>query len=268
MALVANTAPVAFGAIAIPIVTLAGLTEIPKEDLGAMVGRQTPLLALFVPLILVGMVDGWRGVKAVWPAAMVGGVSFAIGQFVCSNYLSVELTDIVASLLSVAAMVAFLRVWQPGDPLIAEGGGAAGPRSPAPPCTTPRTRRRGAPPRGQRAATRARDVIGAYAPYVIIIIVFGLAQLGPIKDFIAKGTWEFQWPGVDILNAKGEAPTAVTYKLNWAPAAGSLLLVCGLLTMAYLRISLQRRAARLREHAQPAQVGDADRRRGARRSPT
>src|SRR4029079_6110190 len=66
-ALLANTAPVAFGAIAIPIVTLSGLTDIPKEDLGAMVGRQTPILALFVPLILVGMVDGWRGVRSVWP---------------------------------------------------------------------------------------------------------------------------------------------------------------------------------------------------------
>src|SRR3954464_13099202 len=126
VALVANTAPVAFGAIAIPIVTLAGLTEIPKEDLGAMVGRQTPLLALFVPLILVGMVDGWRGVKAVWPAALVGGVSFAIGQFVCSNYISVELTDIVASLLSVGAMVLCLRFGQPSARLIVEGGG--GPR--------------------------------------------------------------------------------------------------------------------------------------------
>jgi lactate permease len=87
VALVANTAPVAFGAIAIPIVTLSGLTDLPKEDLGAMVGRQTPFLALFVPLILVGMVDGWRGVKAVWPAAMVGGLSFAVGQFACSNYV-------------------------------------------------------------------------------------------------------------------------------------------------------------------------------------
>ena len=65
--------PVAFGAIAIPIVTLAGLTGLPKDDLGAMVGRQTPFLALFVPLILVGMVDGWRGVRQCWPAAMVGG---------------------------------------------------------------------------------------------------------------------------------------------------------------------------------------------------
>jgi lactate permease len=235
VALVANTAPVAFGAIAIPIVTLAGLTEIPKEDLGAMVGRQTPLLALFVPLILVGMVDGWRGVKAVWPAALVGGVSFAIGQFVCSNYVSVELTDIVASLLSVAAMVGFLRVWQPGDPLMAEraGGGPAIAGAASHDAAHEATvRRREGTGRDSRA-----DLIGAYAPYVIIIIVFGLAQLGPIKDFIAKGTHEFQWPGVDILNAKGEAPTAVTYKLNWAPAAGSLLLVCGLLTMAFLRIS-------------------------------
>src|SRR4051812_3308859 len=115
VALVANTAPVAFGAIAIPIVTLAGLTDLPKEDLGAMVGRQTPILALFVPLILVGMVDGMRGVRQTWPAALLGGLAFAIGQFVCSNYVSVELTDIVASLLSVGVLVLFLRVWQPSE---------------------------------------------------------------------------------------------------------------------------------------------------------
>ena len=106
VALVANTAPVAFGAIAIPIVTLAGLTELPKEDLGAMVGRQTPILALFVPLILVGMVDGMRGIRQAWPAAIVGGLAFAVGQFACSNYVSVELTDIIASLLGAGAIVA------------------------------------------------------------------------------------------------------------------------------------------------------------------
>src|ERR687893_610321 len=127
VALVANTAPVAFGAIAIPIITLAGLTELPKDDLGAMVGRQTPFLALIVPLILVGMVDGMRGVRAVWPAALTGGVVFALGQFLCSNYVSVELTDIVASLASAGAMIAFLRVWQPSDPLIDESGGAGQP---------------------------------------------------------------------------------------------------------------------------------------------
>src|SRR6185437_12416479 len=117
VALVANTAPVAFGAIAIPIVTLAGLTDLPKEDLGAMVGRQTPLLAVFVPLILVAMVDGTRGIRQTWPAALAGGLAFAVGQFACSNYISVELTDIVASLLSTLAIVGLLRVWKPGEPL-------------------------------------------------------------------------------------------------------------------------------------------------------
>ena len=187
MALVANTAPVAFGAIAIPIVTLAGLTEIPKEDLGAMVGRQTPLLALFVPLILVGMVDGWRGVKAVWPAALVGGVSFAIGQFACSNYLSVELTDIVASLLSVAAMVAFLRVWQPGTPLVAERDAARGGPAIAGAATADAAHEAAIRRREGRGKDSRGDIIGAYAPYLIIIVVFGLAQWGPIKDLAGQG---------------------------------------------------------------------------------
>jgi lactate permease len=237
VALVANTAPVAFGAIAIPIVTLAGLTEIPKEDLGAMVGRQTPFLALFVPLILVGMVDGWRGVRAVWPAALLGGVTFALGQFACANYFSVELTDIVASLLSIATMVAFLRVWQPGDPLVADDLGVQSRPAIAGAATHDAAHEAAVRRREGKGRDSRSDVIGAYAPYIILIVVLGLAQWGPIKDFIAKGTHEFAWPGLDILNAKGEAPTAVTYKLNWAPAAGSLLLVCGLLTMAYLRIS-------------------------------
>jgi lactate permease len=235
VALVANTAPVAFGAIAIPIVTLAGLTDLPKEDLGAMVGRQTPFLALFVPLILVGMVDGMRGVRAVWPAAMVGGISFAIGQFACSNYVSVELTDIVASLLSVGAMVAFLRVWSPAEPLETTGrfdrpliAGAAVHDV----AHEEDVRRR----EGKSPDSRA-DIIGAYAPYVIIIVVFALAQWGPIKDLLAKGEHDFSWPGLDILNAKGEAPTATTYKFNWLPAAGTLLLICGLLTMVALRVS-------------------------------
>ena len=238
VALVANTAPVAFGALAIPIVTLAGLTELPKEDLGAMVGRQTPLLALFVPLILVGMVDGWRGVKAVWPAAVVGGLSFAIGQFACSNYLSVELTDIVAALLSLGAMVAFLRVWQPNDPLVADaspstrGRPAIAGAAAADPAHEAAVRRR----EGRGPDSRS-DIIGAYAPYIIIIVVLGIAQWGPLKDLLAKGEYDFSWPGLDILNTKGEAPTAQTYKLNYLPAAGSLLLICGLLTMAYLRIS-------------------------------
>jgi lactate permease len=234
VALVANTAPVAFGAIAIPIVTLAGLTEIPKDTLGAMVGRQTPFLALFVPLILVGMVDGMRGIRAVWPAAMVGGLSFAVGQFACSNYLSVELTDIVAALLSLGSMVAFLRVWSPAEPLETGrfGRPAIAGAAVHDPVHEDAVRRR----EGTGRDTRG-DTFTAYAPYLIIIVVFALAQWGPIKDLLAKGVSEFSWPGLDILNAKGKAPTAVTYKLNWLPAAGTLLLICGFLTMAVLRVS-------------------------------
>ena len=125
VALVANTAPVAFGAIAIPIVTLSEITGLPKEDLGAMVGRQTPFLALVVPLILIGMVDGSRGIRQAWPAAVVGGFTFALAQFLCSNYISVELTDIVASLLATGSIVALLRVWEPSEPLIGTTTGAS-----------------------------------------------------------------------------------------------------------------------------------------------
>ncbi len=157
VALVANTAPVAFGAIAIPIVTLAEITGLPKEDLGAMVGRQTPLLALFVPLILVGMVDGMRGIRQTWPAAVVGGLVFAIAQFATSNYISVELTDIVASLLATVSIVALLRVWQPSEPLLGEAtesAEAAGRRSREPPRTTRSSRPRCAGDRKAASATR------------------------------------------------------------------------------------------------------------------
>src|SRR4029079_16910069 len=111
--LLANTAPVAFGAIATPILTAATLTNIPASEIGAVVGRQTPVLALFWPLILVALVDGRRGLRQTWPAALVCGVSFALAQFVSSNFISVELTDIIASLIAGGATMAFLRVWQP-----------------------------------------------------------------------------------------------------------------------------------------------------------
>jgi lactate permease len=243
VALVANTAPVAFGAIAIPIVTLSGLTDIPKDDLGAMVGRQTPFLALFVPLILVGMVDGWRGVKAVWPAVMTGGVVFAIAQFGCSNYVSVELTDIVASLLSAGSIVVFLRVWQPADPLLTMGNGG-GPRPAIAGAAVADTRheeevRR----RDDDHADSKKDVWEAFAPYIIIIAVFAIAQWGPIKDFLDGLTKEFDWPGLDVLNAKGEAPSSATFKFNWANAAGTLLFVSGLLTMLALQLSPRRSVA-------------------------
>src|SRR4051794_6261054 len=116
LALIANTAPVAFGALASPIVALAtvtsGASDDPRlnlDDIGAMVGRQTPILAVIVPLILVYVADGRRGVRETWVPALTAGVTFALAQFVASNYISVPLTDIVASLVSAGAVVAVTR---------------------------------------------------------------------------------------------------------------------------------------------------------------
>jgi lactate permease len=238
VALVANTAPVAFGAIAIPIVTLAELTGLDRGELGAMVGRQTPLLALFVPLILVGMVDGMRGIRQTWPAAVVGGFVFALGQFVCSNYISVELTDIVASLLATGALVALLRVWRPSEPLVGElGATRRGPAlaggSVADSGFEDEVRRR----QGGGGRDSGRDVALAYAPYVIIIAIFSLAQWDPIQEALAGPGTEFAWPGLDVRNPDGETLSSVTFGFNWLGAAGTLLLFSGLVTMAALRFS-------------------------------
>ena len=236
IALVSNTAPVAFGAIAIPIVTLSEITGLPKDDLGAMVGRQTPLLALVVPMILLGMVDGWRGVRQAWPVAVVGGFAFALGQFACSNYLSVELTDIVASLLSAGSIVALVQVWSPSEPLRSEFRSGAQPAI-AGAGVADATHEREVKRKEFEGHDSTAEIVRAFMPYILIIVVFAIAQWKPVKDFLDARTYAFDWPGIDILNAKGEAPSSVTFKLNWANAAGSLLLVAGLLSMIVLRVN-------------------------------
>jgi len=242
LALVANTAPVAFGAIAIPIVTLSEITGLDKGDLGAMVGRQTPFLALIVPLILIAMVDGARGIRQTWPVAVVGGFAFAIGQFACSNYISVEVTDIVAALLSTGCIVALLQVWTPGEPLIADDvrptgrfdrPAAAGASVHNPAMEQEIARRDGT------GRDSTGDIIRAYAPYLIIIAVLSIAQITAIKNKLAESPWTttFDWPGLNVQTPDGEAVSSQTFNFNWLPAAGTLLLISGLLTMPVLRVS-------------------------------
>src|SRR6478609_3806383 len=171
LALVANTAPVAFGAMATPIITLGKVTELPVDTLGAMVGRQTPILALFVPLALVAIVDGRRGMRETWPVALICGVVFAIAQYATSNFLSVPLADVVASLLSAAAVVVLVRVWRPRhtyteQPAVVAGGAADEPSGDF----AQRVENADA-----RRDSRA-DVVRAYAPYGIIIAVFVVCQ--------------------------------------------------------------------------------------------
>lgn len=304
VSLLANTAPVAFGALATPIVTLASVSgganpdpRLTVDTLGAMVGRQTPVLAVVVPLMLVALVDGRRGIRQTWPAALVAGVSFGLAQFVAANYLSVPLTDIVAALVSAAAVVLLVRVWRPQTPADlgreaavvpaarepAEAGpagpgtvrAAAGPSrgtatSTAAPAldgtggeTPPGAPRVDVDPSGGRhragdgsaprpadqvpaASPRLADtpaeVARAYAPYLIIIAIFSVANLGPVKDALAGEPWtvKFGWPGLDILAGNGKPLSSTTFALNWLPAAGTLMILAGVLTALVLRVSAGR----------------------------
>jgi lactate permease len=243
LALVADTAPVAFGAIAVPITTLSQTSTLPAQDLASMVGRQTPILALIVPFIMIGMVDGRRGLRACWPVGLVAGAGFAIGQFTCSNYISIELTDIVASLLSAGCVVALLQVWRPGEPVLGEGVRTVRPAiaggSTADPTFERQVRARsgrgdgfGAP---QDEGPGTRRTIEAFVPYGIIIALFAIAE-GPLKHTLANTVKTFSWPGLHVVNAKGKALTSLTFKFDYLPAAGTILLIAGLLTVLALRI--------------------------------
>jgi lactate permease len=263
VALVANTAPVAFGALAVPLTTLATVTGLPQGDLGSIVGRQTPILALFVPLALVYIIDRGRGVRQVWPAAVVCGVAFAIAQFLTSNYLSLPLTDIVASLVGALATVLFSRVWRPAEryvePVEEEvpvGAGAS--RTPATAAasglgstgrdsggTGSRRARRHDEPTGTASLDvddadihdSQADVVRAYAPYLIIIAVFVVAQIPFVKDLLAQGLVKFQWPGLQLQSASGKPSTLPTFSLGWLSAAGTLMIISGLITIPVIGIS-------------------------------
>jgi lactate permease len=264
VALVANTAPVAFGALAVPITTLATVTKLPVGDLGAMVGRQTPVLAVFVPLALVFIVDGKRGLRDVWAAALLCGVIFGVFQYLASNFWSIPLTDIIAALVSALAVVAFTRVWHPrAGHIESHPSGASTGTQPADgdavdlqrvssagdgqdPVTATRTRTD-----VDRLGLGRGEVLRAYAPYLIIIVVFVVATRVPAITGVAptkagaRGTGLetvtriYNWPGLHILDSTGKA-VATTFKLNLLSAAGTLLLLSGLLTMVVLKVGVGR----------------------------
>ena len=257
VALVANTAPVAFGALAIPITTLATVSGIDEHHLAQIVGRQTPLLALFVPMALVFIIDKGRGVRATLPATLTCGITFAFAQFVTSNFISTQLTDIVASLAAAAAMVLLLRVWRPvaayveapeGQTVFSESGIHGGSRASV---AVGAAGDKPDHPIGQGAGTvaemAARDrghddsgteVLKAYAPYLIIIAVFAIAQIPAIRDALAAATVKFQWPGLHLQSASGKPSKIPTFTLNWLASPGTLLIVAGLITIPFLGVSL------------------------------
>ncbi|MFD5806310.1 L-lactate permease [Streptomyces sp. NPDC048171] len=218
VSLVANTAPVAFGAMGTPVVTLAQVTGLPLDDVASVVGRQTPLLALIVPLLLVGLVDGRRGLRETWVPAMACGVAFAVAQFVASNYISVQLADIVAALVGAGALVA-----------------------------VPHSRRPAAEPVRAAVLTGARseeldeedsrrEVLRAYAPYALIVAVFSVAQIPAVKDWLARATQTYDWPFLDVADPEGNPVGGNVFSWPIVSTGGTLVLLAGLVTAVVLGV--------------------------------
>ncbi len=227
LALTANTAPVAFGAMATPILTLGKVTSQSSDTLGAMVGRQTPILALFVPLVLVVIVDGRKGMRETWPVALGCGAVFAVTQYVTSNFISVPLADVVASLVSAAAVVAMVRTRPRRHVQAVVAGGASDE-------TTPEFEHRVANPDARG------EVVRAYLPYAIIIAVFVVCQITAVKNELDKATQVVNWPGLHLVNTTGKPLSLVAFNLNFLTTPGTQMLIAGLITMAALRISVGR----------------------------
>ncbi|MEW2548830.1 L-lactate permease [Streptomyces sp. NPDC047002] len=234
IALLADTAPVAFGGMGNPITILGSVTHLNADDFGAMTGRQAPVLAFLVPFLLVAVADGPRALRQVWPAALTAGATFCGTQFALANYWDYKLCDIFAALVSAGAVVALNRVWQPAD-----GGSAPAPGTP--PVIAggavdhdPVAERRAGRPEG---GDGRRDVLVAFAPYVIVVVLFSLAQIDPVKGWLARGTAGFQWPGLAHITTADGAPVSTFFSVPWASTAGTLLFVSGVLTALVLRLS-------------------------------
>ncbi|NUP73254.1 MAG: L-lactate permease, partial [Sinomonas sp.] len=267
VSLLANTAPVAFGAMGSPVIALSGVTGIPLGTVSAMAGRQTPFLALIVPLLLVFIVDGRRGIRQTWPAAVVGGTVFAIVQFLTSNFFTVELTDVLASIVAIAAVLLLLRVWKPGaatadgghatavvreaeaialgtDSVVGARAGTAAVDGGTVTATDRPTGSSGAahgePKQGEPnapARPSPREIWMAIAPYLVIIAVFSLSQIPAMKTWLTDaGGFSFRWPGLDVVGTNGKPVSSEVMRFDHLKATGTLLLISGLITLALYRI--------------------------------
>lgn len=236
LCLIANTAPVAFGALGIPIIVAGQVTGIDAFHIGAMTGRQLPLLSLFVPFWLVFMMDGLRGVKETWPAALVAGLSFAVTQYFTSNFIGPELPDITSALASLIALTLFLKVWQPKRAMTGmAGGGAAvagaGGIQPSP--------------------YSLGEIFKAWSPFLILTVLVTIWTLKPFKAAFASGGAMYDWvfnfaiPHLDQLVIKtapivvNATPMPAVFKLDPISATGTAIFLSALLSMLVLKIDIK-----------------------------
>jgi lactate permease len=195
LSLIANTAPVAYGALGTPIQGLAQVTGLDPNTLGAMVGRQLPVFSLIVPFWVVWAFAGWKGMKGVWPAILVTGISFAVPQFVISNYVNPWIVDIGASLISMGALILFLKVWQPKQlwlsPALRGNDESTATMTPAKPLDkTPLT---------------TGQLINALLPWIIVCIVMLIWGNGAFKTW-ANSIFTWNYPVPELHNMINKVP--------------------------------------------------------------
>ena len=254
LCLIANTAPVAFGAMGIPVIVAGQVSGIDPFLIGQMAGRQLPFMTILVLFWIMAIMDGWRGVKETWPAVLVGGGSFAVVQFLTANYIGPELPDITSAIVSLIALTGFLKVWQPKrifrfDTAESTTSQTTGTKAPA----------AAKPQAGATAPLTAGAILKAWSPFIILTAMVTLWSLKPFKALFAAGgplastIISIPVPMLDKLVAKmppvvaQATPYGAVYTFNWLAATGTAILIAAILTIAFARFSPAKAVATLGE---------------------
>ncbi|WP_024547907.1 L-lactate permease [Siccibacter turicensis] len=231
LCLIVNTAPVAFGAMGIPILVAGQVTGLDSFEIGQMVGRQLPFLTIIVLFWIMGIMDGWRGIKETWPAVIVAGGSFAIAQYLSSNFIGPELPDIISSLVSLVCLTLFLKRWQPTRIFRFEDINA-----------------QAADPTPSNQRYTHGQIVKAWSPFLFLTATVTLWSIPPFKALFAKdgalANWVFNLPVpfLDKLVARmppvvaDATPYAAVYKFDWFSATGTAILFAALLSIVWLRM--------------------------------
>jgi len=225
LSLIANTAPVAYGALGTPIAGLSQVTGIDPFLLGAMVGRQLPFFSLIVPFWVVWAFAGWRGMVAVWPAILVTGVSFAIPQFLISNFINPWIVDIGASLISMACLIGFLKIWQPKELWLSAA------------LRTRDDSAKDARPPAQGQKPTSAEVWLALLPWIIVCVILLVWGTNAFKNTVNPwATWNYPVPELhNMINkvapvAPKPTPEGAVFAFTWLAYTGSGMLIAAIIS--------------------------------------
>lgn len=235
LCLIANTAPVAFGAMGIPITVAGQVTGIDPHKIGQMAGHQLPFLSLFVPFFIVFLMDGVKGVRQTWPALLVAGSSFAITQFITATFLGPELPDITSALVSLVSLALFLKVWQPKE--IYQSGQA--------------NREAAATTAASMPKLTLGKVVKAWSPFIVLTVMVVIWSQSFFKALFAPGgaleslVFKFEIPGLHNLVMKAEpivnkaTPYEAILKFDVLSATGTAILIACIISMLILKMSVK-----------------------------